>query len=265
MHSFITVFGRQIPLYGLFMFAGFFLGAAVNIPFQDKSKINRFDGFMCFIFGGIGGGAGAKLLYLIINARRIASYISKNGFSYDFFNSIMRGGFIFYGGIIGAFAAVLIYCRYYKINILHTLNTLVISIPFIHAFGRVGCFFAGCCYGIPYTGLCAVTYPLSSVHPDGISRFPVQLLEAGLLFLLFIILTLAFIISAGKKQESPGLALYLCGYAVIRFCTEFLRGDTYRGIFAGLSLSQWIAIAAFTVGSAILVSSVFRRRKTVQA
>ena len=61
-------------------------------------------------------------------------------------------------------------------------------IPIMHAFGRVGCFFAGCCYGRPYKGFGAVTFPEGSQGPSGVSLFPVQLVEAILVLIIAIVL-----------------------------------------------------------------------------
>ena len=122
-------------------------------------------------------------------------------------------------------------------------------LPLGHAFGRVGCFLVGCCYGHPYDGIFAVTYTRSQFAPNGVSLFPVQLLEAVLEFLIGI-----FLLAVGKKWKGmTGLYWYLALYAVCRFLLEFLRADAERGIVAGLSTSQILSIALGLTAICLLV------------
>ena len=61
----------------------------------------------------------------------------------------LSGGFVFYGGLFGALAAVWLFCRRRKVPFSQLGADLVPAVPLFHTFGRVGCFLAGCCYGIP--------------------------------------------------------------------------------------------------------------------
>ena len=89
---------------------------------------------------------------------------------------------VFYGGLLGAIGALYLYGKVRKINTDDLLQTAAPCFPLFHAFGRIGCFMAGCCYGIP----CSVGFPLA-VEPDVI-RFPVQLVEAFACIVLFVLL-----------------------------------------------------------------------------
>ena len=83
-------------------------------------------------------------------------------------------------------------------------------------------------------------------------RFPVQLLESALVFLLFLTLYFVFYRVTSKSSEKQKsrtnrfrghlLELYLGSYSVIRFLDEFLRGDTIRGHLGPFSTSQWISL-----------------------
>lgn len=113
------------------------------------------------------------------------------------------------------------------------------AIPLFHVFGRVGCFLGGCCYGLPSAW--GFVYRYSPVaEANGVSRFPVQLVEAAWNLVLFLLL--ARLQRRGRDRLLP---LYLALYAPARFLLEFLRGDAYRGIFLGLSTSQWISLFLF--------------------
>ena len=134
--------------------------------------------------------------------------------------------------------AIIIYSRKTRLPVLSHMDLYVPIFPLFHTFGRIGCFFAGCCYGIE----CEVGY--AHKHSNGviINRFPVQLLEAGLNFLLFLFIFMCFIRGIRKGRL---LQIYLLVYPVIRFCDEFLRGDAIRGKILFFSTSQWISIILF--------------------
>ena len=136
------------------------------------------------------------------------------------------------------------------------LDGTVVALPLMHAFGRAGCFFAGCCYGVRCDGPLAVTFHSSPAAPNGVGLFPVQLLEAALNLVLFACFCAVFR-SRARAARISCTGLYLCAYAVIRFFVEFLRGDAARGLWLGLSTSQWCSIAALAAGIWLLL----RRRK----
>ena len=103
--------------------------------------------------------------------------------------------------------------------------------PLFHAFGRIGCFLAGCCYGKK------LSTPIV-IGTIEFARIPVQIIESMAEFILFIVL---FILSK-KNRDIDLLRIYLVIYAVIRFADEFLRGDKIRGIYGGVSTAQWISL-----------------------
>jgi phosphatidylglycerol:prolipoprotein diacylglycerol transferase len=129
-------------------------------------------------------------------------------------------------------------------------DLVVPSIPLIHAIGRLGCYFAGCCYGIPYDGPGHVTFHISPSAPNEIALFPTQLLESGLnIFACLLLLLYA------KPEQKPGkvLGIYITYYAILRFLIEFFRGDGARGILIGISTSQWISLALIPIGLWLII------------
>ena len=60
---------------------------------------------------------------------------------------IDQGGLMFYGGLILALTYFFAWCLVRRERILPLADMLAVVIPLGHAFGRVGCFFYGCCYG----------------------------------------------------------------------------------------------------------------------
>ena len=147
----------------------------------------------------------------------------------------------YYKGIYQLLLNYSYYSLIRKLNIEAFSDCLVVGIPIFHCFGRIGCFLSGCCYGIESEwGFTATNAIVNSCNH--VNRFPVQFLEAGLNILLFCLLLLFF-----YKRTFIGnlIYIYLTIYSLIRFFDEFLRGDIYRGIWFGLSTSQWISICIF--------------------
>lgn len=131
--------------------------------------------------------------------------------------------------------------RLLKIHMQKLEESVVPYIPLGHAIGRIGCLLAGCCHGFEYSGAFAVK---NILFLEGGTCFPIQAVEALLNIPIMAVLLLY------SKKERPKysiLSLYLLMYSVMRFFTEFFRGDEIRGGFWLLSTSQWISIALFTV------------------
>ncbi len=107
------------------------------------------------------------------------------------------------------------------------MNTIIVGVVLAHAFGRVGCYFAGCCFGIPTESLLGVIFPLghaSHVYPNT-PVFPTQLFEAFFLIVLFVILNKV------KKFKGFEIEVYVIGYGVWRILIEFIRGDDRGSLF----------------------------------
>ena len=235
MHVYFHIFGKDIPAYGLMIVLGTLLANAIAAIIIKKEK-REFDDVLlieayCILFGFLG----AKLLYLLVTIKEIDW---SRFFEPDYFASIMQGGFVFYGGLIGGLGGAVLASKIHKLDLAYYIKKCIFLIPFIHSFGRIGCFCAGCCYGIPYHGSCAVVFPEGSYAIPGVELFPVQLVESGCL--MFIALFLFILVCL--KKERFNVELYLILYAIVRFILEDYRYDEARGMYFGLSTSQWISV-----------------------
>ena len=251
MLPYIDLFGREISMYGLSAMAGGLLSLLWARHVGKRCAIPDYDIIFLYVFSVIGCFLGAKLLYLAQNfdmlledlpgvSQQPAAVLSK----------YLRGGFVFYGGLFGIVAGALLACRYCGMNFWQTAQWMLPVIPLIHGCGRVGCFFAGCCYGIPTDGPLGVAFSRSPIAPNGVRLLPVQLFEATALFLLFFLLA-----ACTKRQDGKRcLGLYLIAYAALRFVLEFWRGDTYRGFIGVLSVSQLISLCLLPLGLALLLA-----------
>ena len=125
------------------------------------------------------------------------------------------------------------------------IDSMAPEVPLAHAFGRIGCFMAGCCYGLPCNSKFAVIFPKESVGLSGVKLFPVQLLSSLGNIIIFIIL---FIYSKKDRSRGKVSGLYIILYGIGRFLVEFLRYDDVRGHFLYFSTSQWISILLVPLG-----------------
>ena len=234
MHPTVEFLGRTIPTYGIMAAAGLICGLLFVFLYSRKLKLDAEAAAYIYTFGFLGCGVGAKLLYIAVTFRQIIADIKALGW-FPALMAHLQGGLVFYGGLLGAIAAAFITARYLKCDITRYYPALVPGIAIMAGFGRIGCFFAGCCYG-----------------RDGI---PVQLYEAAFEFVMVFVLV---ILSRAKPSVAPRLlSLYCALYATFRFCLEFYRADEGRGIYGPFSTSQWISIAIIIVTA---VNEVLNKR-----
>lgn len=249
MKLFINLWGYTIPTYGLLISIGLIVANIIAYQIIKRNHYNWLDFIIIEAYALLGGFSGAKLLYIFVTVDNIGlEYLLDKAF----LNQVMRGGFVFYGGLIGGLITVLVAGKVHHIDVMVYLDKLLFLIPLIHAFGRIGCFMAGCCYGKPYNGWGAVAFPANSYAPSDIFLFPVQLLEA---IVLLMIAALLFWLVHYKNVSAP-LGVYLVLYGIVRFLLEYLRFDTDRGYFGWFSTSQWISLVCVLVGVGILILNI---------
>ncbi len=232
----IYIGGRLIPWYGLMLVTGIAAASLLGCLLVRHFRLDGNDLLILAGYGLGGGMLGAKLFSLLgllgqIDWSRV--------FEWDYLRALLQGGYVFYGGLIGAVAAVLLAGKLHKISTLDYAEAVVPCIPLAHGFGRIGCHLAGCCYGIAYDGPGSIVYHAPAFAPLEVGLFPVQLTEAACNFLLAAVL---FVLVWRRGRSGAGLLLYLAGYASVRFGLEFLRADAERGGFLFFSTSQWISL-----------------------
>ena len=251
MCTYLHIFGLELPMYGLMIFLGIIVANVVAFTLVKRFKADFYDLILVECYGIVGAFLGSKILFLIISFKDIEwSKLSELKYLWN----VIANGFVFYGGLAVAILFVMLAGKIHKIDVWFYLRKFIFMIPIMHAFGRVGCFCAGCCYGMEYKGFCAVNFPIGSQAPSGDSLFPVQIVEAVLVLCIAIVLLTLQI----KKDFFYTIETYLLTYSVVRFVLEFFRGDAIRGAALGLSTSQWISIVVF-VGT--IVSIIYRKKK----
>ena len=159
------------------------------------------------------------------------------------------GNMTFLGGLIGG---VVVFCGITAIwgkpevkkDFIKFLQVGMPCVLIAHAFGRIGCFFAGCCYGVHTDSAIGIEFPDGGSHGTVV---PTQLIEAIFLFIVFG-LTILFI----YKKIPYNVVTYLISYSVFRFVLEFFRGDNRGTNIIGLSPSQFWSLIMFIFGGLLL-------------
>lgn len=239
MLPYIQVLGHQIPMYGPCIMAGIGLGVLVAVFRAGIFQYKKEDVLFAAIYGILGLIVGGKLLFLLTNINGIIQNFREIIGNKEYMLALMQGGFVFYGGFLGAVAGIVIYARQYRLSAAVLIEIIIPAVPLVHALGRIGCFCAGCCYGIPMEPPLGVYFHPAGAAPSHVALFPVQLLEAGCNLVLFGIMAYRY---RNRQTGGEAFCFYLMAYGVLRFLLEFIRYDAERGFLLGMSTSQWISI-----------------------
>ena len=240
----IEIFGIRVSMYGVCVLLGMILsGVFIHFNTKRRKDFSYIQIINIPLFSAAGAFIGAKLLYFLTRLDIFFAAKVWENFLYSITEAC--GGMVFYGGLLGGILTGYIYCRLAKIDFWLYADIYAPAIPLFHAFGRIGCFMAGCCYGVESSW--GVVYHSEYLEPfvNGVTRLPIQLIESCLNILIMLAL-----VYFDKKRLKKGslLALYFVMYAVVRFADEFFRGDDIRGHLLYLSTSQWISIIVFLIG-----------------
>ena len=253
MYPYINLFGLSIPSYGLMMALAFIAAILIAYHRTNKAGLDTDALLTLAIITLTCGLAGSYLLYIFVTYSLSEIWGSIVDGSFSVFKS---GGLVFYGGLIVGVLSGWIYLHAKKASFYEYAAVIVPAIPLAHAIGRIGCFLAGCCYGRIVDTPISVYYrnPIGGA-PVGVPVFPIQLVESACNILVFVIL---LIYTRKRLKAGSVLFLYAILYGIERFCLEYFRADEIRGIFLGLSTSQWISIAMIIFG---IVGFVLARRR----
>jgi phosphatidylglycerol:prolipoprotein diacylglycerol transferase len=176
---------------------------------------------------------------------------------------IWQGGLVFYGGFIAAALTAVLYLKKRKLPFLATADAVAPALAFGQFLGRLGCFFAGCCYGkicdLPW----AVTFRNpESLAPINIPLHPTQLYSAFNNLAIFAILSFW---SGRKKFNGQIFFLYIFLYGVTRSFLELFRDDFRGVVFNGvLSPSQAIGLALAGFSVIMLLTTAGKSSKSVK-
>jgi len=209
--------GFSLHTFGVLVGLGFMAGLWIANRCGQRAGIPSgviSDLVVPWILGG--GMIGARIVYVV-------SYWDEQfaGRPFGEVFQVWKGGLVFYGGLAGAALTAIAYMHVKKLPIWRMGDCLAPGIALGHVFGRLGCFFNGCCHGRPTDLPWAIRFPKGTLPYDA-PVHPSQLYEAGLNLALCVGLV---VFHARRPFDGAVFAAYLVAYAVIRSITEWFRGD----------------------------------------
>jgi prolipoprotein diacylglyceryltransferase len=230
-----SLFGRSWPFYGLFVWSGILAGTLFALSLSLASDVPLEATAGAIAAGLLAAGALAWGTQILIGSEVYTFY--------HYQLAVLAAG----GGVLALIHR----------PVLPVLDLMGPMLGLIQAFGRLGCFMAGCCHGRPYRW--GVRY--GQVHAEhgfehelvGVRLFPIQAVES---LCLFAIAASGAARALSGASAGSALATYLVGYAAIRFLLEFARGDDARPHFFGFSEAQWTAVVVMTATAAAEVAGV---------
>ncbi|MBI4650492.1 prolipoprotein diacylglyceryl transferase [Candidatus Desantisbacteria bacterium] len=258
----LNIFGIEIGpffiyTYGLFVALGF-LGALISsAKIAKKENISEdiiLDICLWIIIFSI---IGARIFYIILNF----SYYIENPFE---MLQIYKGGLVFYGGLIAGILISVWYTNKNKLPLFKIADILAPGIALGQGFGRIGCFFRGCCYGKQTQLPWGITFPDDSLaaylYGNNHKIHPSQIYEAMIDICIFIFL---WFYTKKKKFTGQIFLLYLILYGIGRIFTESTRGDIERGLWGYLSTSQIMSFILIIIASGMYIY-LFKKEKKCQ-
>lgn len=250
-----------ITTYGIWLTVGMLLAlfAASRLAARDGiSKDRIYDLGLWTLVGGL---VGSKVLMILVEP-------DVQIFTLDF----LRSGGVFYGGLIGGFLTVVGLMLYYKLPFWKVTDAFAPAVALGQAFGRQGCFAAGCCWGKETNSFLGVHFtelgheytgvPIYGPGHTDLFLYPTQLIESLTMFAVF-----AFLFWLHKRKKFDGQVLVAYGiiYSIFRFLIEFIRDDPRGDLFGlttmtGLSTSQLVSLLV-TLVSIIFMAIRLRSAK----
>ena len=218
------------------------LGCIVAFTYMWRTAKITFDQantlFILLIIAGIVGGKVFMIFEDPVN------YLKNPG------RLISTSGFVFYGSLLLCIPTMLWFFRRNKLPVLPMLDIMAIVTCIVHGFGRLGCFMAGCCYGLPTDSWLSVIFtdPVCQAKPLDTPLHPTQLYEATFIFIL---MTALLFLKARKSFDGQVFLVYLVAYACGRSVIEMFRGDIERGFVIKDILSNSQLISLLIAGVAI--------------
>jgi phosphatidylglycerol---prolipoprotein diacylglyceryl transferase len=176
---------------------------------------------------------------------------------------VWRGGFVLYGGLIGGVLAAVGGSRLFGMSIAISADLCAAGTAYGLAIGRIGCLFAGCCFGKPTASVAGIAYWNFAlpVRPIGVPLHPSPLYEALALGLIAVYVHAMGPLQSRPNREGSRFLIFVAGYACARFFIEFTRADS-RGALGALSTSQIISLLA-AAAAFLLLRAMKRSSQTI--
>ncbi|MBP1588482.1 MAG: prolipoprotein diacylglyceryl transferase [Clostridia bacterium] len=245
----------DIDLYSIFLLLGVIAAFVIFRILGDRkgfaAKYQNFvllDGFLSVVVGYLG----AVLSQAVYNFAETGRFVLDKNTGATFLGGLLFGAgffltFYFSVGIAAFRKDDNAHLRYFP----ELMSIAGASIPAAHALGRIGCLFAGCCYGKPtdsFIGIHLVDLPHKTI--------PVQIFESVFLFALFAVI---LILNVRLVKFRLGLPVYMVAYGIWRYFAEFMRGDDRGGFFIRIFTPSQFTSVLLVAGGILLGVILYKR------
>jgi phosphatidylglycerol:prolipoprotein diacylglycerol transferase len=265
VHRIAFELGRlTITWYGIFVASGFLFGLWNASRRALRENVSPEIIFDCGTWLLVGTILGARALFAVSYWSEIVKSAREYGHS-PVLEILMvhHGGLVYYGGLIGASAACVVFAWRKRLALWKLADILAPGVALGSFFGRWGCLMNGCCYGRPTTMPWGIQFPVgheTHLLNDGLPHFvhPTEIYDSLLNLALFAGLAWFF---KRRKFDGQVFALYLICYAVLRSFVECFRGDyPPADLVAGRITPAQLVSAGILLAGALLLSLLPRAR-----
>lgn len=214
-------FNERIPVYGLMIIISIFIGL-IYILINMKDEIKK-DYRLIYFFV-------LPIPFVISFGFFFTMIVNRN------FN-MLENGLSSYGGLIGLIVSAIVF--YKMVPNKNIIKYSIISLPLIYSISKLGCFFAGCCYGIHYYGPFNASYGFEEVY----NVLPIPMIETITFFISFLIIN--------RFKNNKNIIEYtIIGCALLKGLLDFLRID-HEGIFL-ITPNQIFSVILIIIGVVLL-------------
>ena len=248
MFPYVEFLGQRVYAYPIFGILAVFVASIVVYSRFKRCGLLYFDVLLGIVVLGVGLLIGGIAMFAITRMPVLWEHRERFADAPILFLQAAFGGMVFYGGLFGVVAALLVYSRVIKRPVPDIVRLVVPVFPLAHGIMRVGCFMAGCCYGVAHDW--GIAFARSPVAPNGVPLLPVQLYEAMANMMIFAIV---WVYTRAERQPLVIIGIYGICYSVVRFFLEYLRGDYARGFVWGVATSQLISVVVFVASIGALI------------
>ncbi len=238
------MFNINIPFYGLAIILALISNIVVVFCLFKEYDYSIKEITCLLLYENVGIIGGAKILSYLL------SYSKFKG-NFNFINL----GLTSYGAIFGSLLFIVLFCFQFKKSIKDTLFIFTPSIPLMYSIGKIGCFLAGCCYGVKYDGLFKIMYKYSNEAPNNVYLFPVQLIESTVFLIIFIYLIIQH---KNNKFDSRTLSISIIACGLAKYILDFFRMN-HTGFF---SFNQIVSILFVIFGVFLYIIVKMKQNNT---
>lgn len=244
-----NIFGLEVQFYGILLTLAFVCAVFVCLHFCKVKGYDKNIIFDLVIICAVCALVGARIYY-----------VAFSGESWSFIRilQVWNGGLAIYGGIIGGAIGIIVYCKIKHLSVVQIFDMVAPALILGQCIGRIGCYFAGCCYGEIVTNPAMQWFPFAVEMADG-WHYSTFFYESFLCLLGFIALFILY-----KKTNIKGLSTgcYFVYYGIVRCILEIFRGDSLYIPGTGIKVSWLLSILVIVLGIVWLTIFINKHKKT---